>query len=70
LIFGGFLIFTIAEGVAGAALVSGKIGTFSEWWIVLAVAPPALISIPILRWCYRHYGEKVDERSARAKPEN
>jgi uncharacterized membrane protein YhfC len=53
MVFWGFLIFTVLDGTAGAALFSGKIGKISMWWIELALLPFALISIPILRWCYR-----------------
>jgi uncharacterized membrane protein YhfC len=53
----GFVIFTLLDGVAGAALVSGKIDKISMWWIELAILPFALISIPILRWCHLRWGE-------------
>ena len=62
LVFWGFLIFTVLDGVAGAAHVSGKIGKISMWWIELAILPFALISIPILRWCYASWGRGGDER--------
>jgi uncharacterized membrane protein YhfC len=52
----GFILFTVLDGIAGAAHVSGKMGQFSIWWIELAVLPFALISIPILRWCYARWG--------------
>lgn len=55
LIVGGFLLFTLLDGVAGAAHVSGKIETVSVWWVELAMAPFALASIPILIWCYGKY---------------
>jgi hypothetical protein len=51
----GFVIFTSVDGLAGAVHVSGKLGTFSPWWIELAILPFALVSVPILRWCYRKY---------------
>jgi hypothetical protein len=51
----GFVIFTSLDGIAGAVHVSGKLGTFSPWWIELALLPFALVSIPILRWCYQKY---------------
>jgi uncharacterized membrane protein YhfC len=63
----GFLLFAVLDGIAGAAIVSGKIGKVSMWWIELAVAPCAIISIPILRWCYRRWGAPRDrEQSAAA----
>jgi hypothetical protein len=57
MVFWGFLIFTLLDGVAGAVHVSGKMGAFSVWWIELAVLPFALVSIPILRWCYWRWRE-------------
>jgi hypothetical protein len=51
----GFVIFTLLDGIAGAVHVSGKLGTLSPWWIELALLPFALVSVPILRWCYKKY---------------
>jgi hypothetical protein len=51
----GFVIFTLLDGIAGAVLVSGKAGTLSPWWIELVLLPFALVSIPILRWCWKKY---------------
>ena len=62
LVFWGFMIFTMLDGVAGAAHVSGKIGKISMWWIELAILPFALISIPVLRWCYASWGRGGDDR--------
>ncbi len=61
MVFWGFAIFTVLDGIAGAAHVSGKMGAFSVWWIELAILPLALISIPILGWCYRRWGEPRGE---------
>lgn len=64
MVFWGFAIFTILDGIATAAHLTGKIGTFSTWWIELAVLPMALVSIPILRWCYARCGQsRRDETS-------
>ncbi len=51
----GFVLFTSLDGIAGAAHVSGKLGAFSPWWIELALLPFALVSVPILSWCYKKY---------------
>lgn len=61
MILGGFAIFTAIDGLAGATQASGKMGTFSPWWIELAVLPFAAISVPILRWCYRNWREPTGE---------
>ena len=58
MVFWGFLIFTLLDSVAGAAHVSGKIGTISMWWVELAILPFALVSIPVLRWCYVTWRER------------
>jgi len=62
MVFWGFLIFTSLDGVAGAALVSGSLGTISAWWIELALLPFALISVPILRWCSRRFPSRAPEQ--------
>ena len=51
----GFVLFTLLDGIAGGVHVSGKLGTFSPWWVELALLPFALVSVPILRWCYKKY---------------
>jgi hypothetical protein len=48
----GFVIFTYIDAVATSAHLSGKMGSMSVWWIELAILPAALVSIPILYWCY------------------
>src|SRR5262249_16938302 len=53
LVLGGFLLFTLLDGVAGGAHVAGLIGKVSLWWIELAILPFAIVSVPILVWCYR-----------------
>jgi hypothetical protein len=53
----GFVIFSLLDAVAGAAQISGKMGQISLWWIELAILPFALISIPILQWCYRRWAD-------------
>jgi hypothetical protein len=55
LIFSGFAIFTILDGIATAVHLSGKLGTFSMWWIELAFLPMALLSIPVIWWCYANW---------------
>jgi hypothetical protein len=56
----GFVLFALLDSVAGIAIVSGKMGKISMWWIELAVAPCAIISVPILRWCYRRWGTPAE----------
>jgi hypothetical protein len=63
MILAGFAIFTAVDAVAGAAHISGKLGTFSVWWIELAILPLALVSIPILQWCYRRWGSEETNSS-------
>lgn len=55
MVLSGFLIFALLDGVAGAAHLSGKLGSISMWWVELAVLPCAIISVPILRWCWQRW---------------
>jgi hypothetical protein len=61
MVFWGFWIFALLDSVAGAAQLSERLGTFSLWWIELAILPFALISIPVLRWCIAHFPAKPME---------
>ena len=66
LVLWGFLIFTSLDGVAGGVHVAELVGKISVWWIELAILPFALVSIPILNWCYRRWPkEKSDAPTAR-----
>jgi hypothetical protein len=60
----GLLLFAVLDGIAGGAHVSGKIGEVSMWWIELAIAPCAVVGIPILRWCYLRWGAARDRRQS------
>lgn len=53
LVLYGFVIFTLLDGVAATFDVAGKVGAISMWWIELTLLPFALVSIPILKWCYK-----------------
>jgi uncharacterized membrane protein YhfC len=72
MIVGGFGIFTFIDGVATAAHLSGKLGMFSMWWIELAILPAAIVSIPVLWWCYARWGGGCgqDKPSLDAAPAN
>jgi uncharacterized membrane protein YhfC len=64
LVLYGFLIFTLLDGIATAAHVSNAvIGQISMWWIEAAISPLALISIPVLRWCYSRWGKDASEEN-------
>jgi hypothetical protein len=56
MILSGFAIFTFIDAVATGVHVSGQLGKFSVWWIELALLPAAVVSVPILRWCYEQWG--------------
>jgi hypothetical protein len=47
----GFALLTAIDAVAGYYLLSGQSLTVSAWWLELAIAPAAVISIPVVRWC-------------------
>lgn len=56
MIFPGIAIFTLLDGVAGGAHISGKLNTLSLWWIELMMTPFALAGILLLMWCFEKYG--------------
>jgi|SRR5690554_5709936 len=63
LVFWGFLLFTLLDGVAAGFHVYGVVGEISTWWIELTLLPFALISIPIIVWCYKKW-KKADKIEA------
>jgi hypothetical protein len=62
-VFGGFLLFTLLDGIVGALHVAGMVGTISLWWIELAILPFGIVSVPILVWCYRRWPEQAPDPS-------
>ncbi len=53
--FWGFIILTAVDAVAGYAHLAGMLGNVSMWWIELAFAPAALVSVPVIVWCVRSW---------------
>jgi uncharacterized membrane protein YhfC len=51
----GFLILTAVDAVAGYFHAARQVGKISTWWILLAIVPFAIISIPTIRWCIRNW---------------
>lgn len=51
----GFLLMTGLDAVAGWVHISGQMGRISPWWIELALAPFAVVSILIIAWCIRKW---------------
>lgn len=64
LVLWGFLLFTLLDGVAGGVHVAGLVGRISVWWIELVILPFAVVSIPILVWCYRRWPEERSDAPA------
>jgi len=58
----GFLIMTGIDAIAGWTHLSGFLGTQSVWWVEVAIAPFAVVSIPIIVWCLRRW--PVDKKEA------
>ena len=58
----GFLLMTAVDAIAGYAILSGLVGQVNTWWIELAVAPFALVSIPIVVWCVRHWPAAANDQ--------
>lgn len=60
MILGGFLLFSLTDGIAGAFHLTGKVRSMPVWWIELAILPSSLACIPILRWCWRRWAPHGD----------
>lgn len=60
----GFLLITGIDTIAGYAHLSGILSTHSTWWIELAILPFAIISIPVIKWCIRHWPEQVSPQGS------
>jgi uncharacterized membrane protein YhfC len=54
----GFAILTVLDAIAGYFHLAELINKVSLWWIELILLPFAVISIPIIIWCYRHWRER------------
>ncbi len=50
-----FLLMSAIDAVAGWTHLSGFLGKGSLWWIELAIAPAAVVSIPIIAWCVAYW---------------
>ena len=46
---------TVIDAVAGYVHLAGLLGEVSVWWIELALAPAALLSVPVLIGCARNW---------------
>ncbi len=51
----GFFIMTGIDAVAGFAHLSGFLSRISTWWIELSILPFAIISMPLIVWCIKHW---------------
>ena len=51
----GFLLLSGIDAVAMYLHLSGQLNTMSFWTVEAMIAPFALVSIPITRWCIRHW---------------
>jgi uncharacterized membrane protein YhfC len=51
----GFLLLSGIDAVAMYLHLSGQLNTISFWTAEAMIAPFALVSIPITRWCIRHW---------------
>jgi hypothetical protein len=56
MVFGGFAIFMLVDGIAVAAIVfKSTHPDFSPWWTELTIVPTSLLSVFILRCCYQRW---------------
>ena len=51
----GFLLLSAIDAVAMYLHLTGQVNTLSPWTIEAMMAPFGLVSIPITRWCIRHW---------------
>ena len=51
----GFLLLSGVDAVAMYLHLSGQMDKLSPWTMEAMIAPFALVSIPITRWCIRHW---------------
>ena len=51
----GFLLLSGIDAVAMYLHLSGQLNTLSFWTVEAMIAPFALVSIPITRWCIHHW---------------
>jgi uncharacterized membrane protein YhfC len=59
LLFYGFLLLSGIDAVAMYLHLSGKVSTISFWTMEAMLAPFALVSIPITRWCIRNWPSRA-----------
>jgi len=43
------------DAIAGYAHLAGLVNRISAWWIELALLPVAVVAVPIIGWCRRHW---------------
>jgi uncharacterized membrane protein YhfC len=48
----GFLILTVIDAIAGYYHISGLVNKISTWWVELLLLPFAIVSVPIIKWCF------------------
>jgi uncharacterized membrane protein YhfC len=61
----GFLLLSAVDAVAMYLHLSGRVSTMSPWTMEAVIVPFGLVSIPITRWCIRHW-PSASQPSARA----
>jgi len=57
----GFALLTALDGTAGFFHLAEKVGRISSWWIELLILPFAIVSVPIIIWCLRHWPPVVTD---------
>jgi uncharacterized membrane protein YhfC len=51
----GFFLLSVVDAVAMYLHLSGQVRTMSPWMMEAMLAPFAVLSIPVTRWCIRHW---------------
>jgi hypothetical protein len=59
MIFWAFAIFAAGDAIVTAVHMLGIVDQRSMWWLELAYFPLAVVSIPVIYWCYSQYRSSV-----------
>jgi uncharacterized membrane protein YhfC len=51
----GFLILTAIDAIAGYFHLAALVNQISTWWVEFLLLPFAVISIPVIRWCFKNW---------------
>jgi hypothetical protein len=62
----GFALLSLVDTIAGWTYVAETLGTSSLWWLEAAIAPLAIVSIPLIGWAARRWPRSTPANAALA----